>query len=218
MRQRAQRRAQGAAADLQAGWRARFPPGAGRAPACRSGSARAGCRPLSSRASADPTFTDFADFTACLPASSAACRPCFGDFSGSHRPPRNPAHRLFLVRMLPSTLCAVKSIVDNLQSWRHDRARRPGQGTASTERRRSAVPGRFWSGSGAIVVGLPTRDCLAVAVTTPIGAGFHPDADLLVARCRQLDGRMAATASPSSAPPARAPNSPSPTAPRRWSG
>jgi 4-hydroxy-tetrahydrodipicolinate synthase len=36
------------------------------------------------------------------------------------------------------------------------------------------------------VVGLPTRDCLAVAVTTPIGAGFHPDADLLLARCRQL--------------------------------
>lgn len=36
------------------------------------------------------------------------------------------------------------------------------------------------------MVGLPTRDCLAVAVTTPIGPGFHPDADLLLARCRQL--------------------------------
>jgi 4-hydroxy-tetrahydrodipicolinate synthase len=36
------------------------------------------------------------------------------------------------------------------------------------------------------VAGLPARDCLAVAVATPIGAGFRPDADLLLARCRQL--------------------------------
>ena len=34
--------------------------------------------------------------------------------------------------------------------------------------------------------GLPTRDCLAVAVTTPITMDFRPDADLLLARCRSL--------------------------------
>ncbi len=34
--------------------------------------------------------------------------------------------------------------------------------------------------------GLPTRDCLAVAVTTPITKDFRPDADLLLARCRAL--------------------------------
>lgn len=36
------------------------------------------------------------------------------------------------------------------------------------------------------MAGLPTRDCLAVAVTTPIGPGFRPDVDLLLERCRQL--------------------------------
>ncbi|MEZ5833068.1 MAG: dihydrodipicolinate synthase family protein [Dongiaceae bacterium] len=34
--------------------------------------------------------------------------------------------------------------------------------------------------------GLPRRDCLVVAVATPITASFHPDADLLVERCRTL--------------------------------
>ena len=36
------------------------------------------------------------------------------------------------------------------------------------------------------MAGLPTRDCLAVAVTTPIGPGFRPDVGLLLERCRQL--------------------------------
>lgn len=34
--------------------------------------------------------------------------------------------------------------------------------------------------------GLPTRDCLAVAVATPVTRDFRPDADLLLARCRTL--------------------------------
>jgi 4-hydroxy-tetrahydrodipicolinate synthase len=34
--------------------------------------------------------------------------------------------------------------------------------------------------------GLPVRDCLVVAVTTPITESFRPDADLLVERCRRL--------------------------------
>ena len=34
--------------------------------------------------------------------------------------------------------------------------------------------------------GLPLRDCLVVAIATPITASFHPDADRLVERCRAL--------------------------------
>jgi len=36
------------------------------------------------------------------------------------------------------------------------------------------------------VNGLPLRDCLIVAIATPITASFHPDVDLLVERCRRL--------------------------------
>src|SRR5882757_9635220 len=36
------------------------------------------------------------------------------------------------------------------------------------------------------VAGLPTTDCLLVAVTTPVTQDFHPDADLLLARCNSL--------------------------------
>jgi 4-hydroxy-tetrahydrodipicolinate synthase len=34
--------------------------------------------------------------------------------------------------------------------------------------------------------GLPVRDCLVVAITTPITESFRPDVDLLVERCRRL--------------------------------
>jgi 4-hydroxy-tetrahydrodipicolinate synthase len=34
--------------------------------------------------------------------------------------------------------------------------------------------------------GLPARDCLVVAITTPIRDGVHPDGDLLAERCRTL--------------------------------
>jgi len=37
-----------------------------------------------------------------------------------------------------------------------------------------------------LVAGLPTTDCLLVAVTTPVTPDFHPDAELLLARCNSL--------------------------------
>src|SRR5262245_18474405 len=41
-------------------------------------------------------------------------------------------------------------------------------------------------GSTPIVSGLPARDCLVVAIATPITETFRPDVALLVERCRRL--------------------------------
>src|SRR6476646_10602029 len=40
--------------------------------------------------------------------------------------------------------------------------------------------------NGAVVAGLPTTDCLVVAVTTPVGIDYRPDGDLLLERCESL--------------------------------
>jgi len=37
-----------------------------------------------------------------------------------------------------------------------------------------------------LVTGLPTTDCLLVAVTTPVSPDYRPDADLLLERCSDL--------------------------------
>ncbi|HEY2111330.1 MAG TPA: dihydrodipicolinate synthase family protein, partial [Dongiaceae bacterium] len=36
------------------------------------------------------------------------------------------------------------------------------------------------------MTGLPTTDCLLVAVTTPVSLDYRPDADLLLERCKAL--------------------------------
>src|SRR5215469_11992268 len=72
--------------------------------------------------------------------------------------------------MLAPARGRVKGIVDNQQSL-------------------SIITGQagpHGPGAGVNVTGLPTTDCLLVAVTTPVTAYYRPDSALLAARCKTL--------------------------------
>src|SRR5262245_45027542 len=84
--------------------------------------------------------------------------------------------------MLPSAPFAVKSIVDNRQSEAMIGHPAWAETALATARRGGPIS----KGSAPTLRGLPARDCLVVAIATPITTSFRPDADLLVDRCRGL--------------------------------